>query len=271
MRTVPLFFLIAALVILPASAYYIDAPFTTKSDFSPKFNASFPGERNAGQWYDFSIANVSGDKDVTYHFTVYDAQFRDDYEYRSDAWGQWWTESPAQDKKFLFIWICGYSEGTSWWGWGPDRFSLWINGSRIDPEPVIISDIGKVRRGMGWSSQVPPRTIRFMENRTSYQDFTYSQDAYGFRDGIEQTRMESMKSNAWNGYLIFQVPRTSTFKDMQILGWFGNSGSAWWNLELCEIVQESPEYLEVQLREKITYEISNGARLRENEERRRSA
>jgi len=261
----------AVLLIAPASAYYPDVVIPSSSGFLPAFNASFPGERNAGQWYEFRIDNVSGLADVKYHFTVYDAQIRDSYEYRSDAWGQWWTETPAPGKKFLFVWICGYSEGTTWWGWGADRFALWIDGVSIASEPVIVSDIGKVNRGDSWSAKVPPRTIRFMENRSSYQDFTYSQDAYGYREGIEQGRMEPGKSNAMNGYLIFQVPRNSNLKDIQVAGWFGYFGTATWNLKPVPFTQDSPEYLTIKEREKIAEEIVHGQRLRDGIDWRKKA
>lgn len=269
----PFFFvtiLTALLLIVPASAYYSDAIIPAGTGFMPVYNASYPGERNAGQWYDFAINNVSGYADVKYHFTVYDAQIKDSYQYRSDAWGEWWRETAGPGKKFLFVWICGYSEGTSWYGWGPERFFLWINGETIPQEPIMVSDIGKVRRGTAWSSQVPPRTIRFMENRTSFKDFPYSQDAYGYSDGIMKTRMEPGKSNAWSGYIIYQVPETSTHKDMQIAGWFDYFGTAYWNLQPRVYIQDSPEYLEIKQRELIENQIRKGSRLRDNATPRRS-
>lgn len=266
MKIVALFFLISALVILPVNAYYVDSPVLTKSDFTPQYNATFPGERNAGQWYEFSINNVSGDRDVKYHFTVYDTQIKNSYEYRTDAWGQWWTESPEPGKKFLFVWICGYSEGTTWDGWESERFYLWDNGKQINQEPVILSDIGKVNKGGSWSTKTPPRTIRFIENRSSYQDFTYSQDAYGYQDGLVMNRMEPGKSNAWNGYIIYQVPKTSELKDMQILGWFGYHGTAIWNLKPVAYIQNSPEYFTLKQNRRIAEEILQGIRIRGDEE-----
>ena len=204
------------------------------------FNRSVPGERNGGQWYTFRINNVSGYSDVTYHYTVYDAHLKDSYEYRSDAWGQWWTATPSPGKKFVFVWLVGYSEGTSWYGWGADRFTLWHDGEMIKPEPVWFSDLGRVSRGTSFSTSVPPRTIRYIENRSSYKGFTYSQDAYGYYDGLEMNRMIPGTSNAWNGYLIYQVPATFTIEKMQIAGWFGYYGTAWWNLQPPVVLQNNP-------------------------------
>ena len=89
-----------------------------------------------------------------------------------------------------------------------------------------------------------------MENRTSYKGFTYSQDAYGYNDGLEMNRMVPGMSNAWNGYIIYQVPSTFTIEDMQIAGWFGYYGTAWWNLKPRVVTQnkiiERPQFVEVQ-------------------------
>jgi hypothetical protein len=257
-------FLLFTLLILPVSAYYTSEIIPPSSGFLPEYNATFPGERNAGQWYEFSINNVSGDRDVKYHFTVYDAEIKDSYEYRSDAWGQWWEETPARGNKFLFIWICGYSEGTSWDGYEAERFYLWDNGKQINQEPIIQSDIGKVNRGTTTDNRVPPRTIRFIENRSSYLEFTYSQDAYGYQDGLVMNRMEPGISNAWNGYIIYQIPKTSELKDMQILGWFGYHGTAIWNLKPVAYIQNSPEALAIKERQKITKEIALGTRQKDN-------
>jgi hypothetical protein len=257
--------LLFALIIMPVSAYYTSEIIPQSSGFLPEYNATFPGERNAGQWYEFSINNVSGDLDVKYHFTVYDVEIKDSYEYRSDAWGQWWNETPTRGNKFLFIWIVGYSEGTSWDGWESERFYLWDNGKQINQEPIIMSDIGKVIRGNSWSSKIPPRTIRFIENRRSYLDFPYSQDVYGYQDGLVMNRMEPGKSNAWNGYIIYQIPKTSELKDLRLLGWFGYHGYAIWNLKPYGYIQETPEYMEIKAAENRRTEIQKGIRQRGNE------
>jgi len=251
----------AMTIIVPVSSQYTNDTYPLDGK-GPAFNASTPGERNAGQWYDFSILNVSGYRDVVYHFTVYDAELEDSYEYRSDAWGQWWTENPAPGNEFLFVWICGWSEGTSWIGWGPDRFFAWINTRTFYPEPVILSDIGLVYKGGKATSDVPPRTIRWLEeNKTSYLDFTWSDDAYSFEDGVELTRQEPGKSNAMQGYLIYQVPKGTKFKDIRVAGWFGYYGTAWWNLEQKAFTQNSTEFRKQTRAEQLLQERMTGKRM----------
>jgi len=232
---------IATIIIVPVSSQYTNDTYPLDGK-GPAFNASAPGERNAGQWYDFSLQNVTGYQDVVYHFTVYDAEIKDSYEYRSDSWGQWWTQEPDRGKKFLFVWICGWSEGTTWIGWGSERFFAWVDRLSITPESVIFSDIRMVRRGSTLTSDVPPRTIRWLEeNKTSYLDFPWSDDAYSFMDGVQMIRQEPGKSNAMQGYLIYQVPEITELKDIRIAGWFGYYGTAWWNLEQKTFVQNSTE------------------------------
>ena len=247
----------ACLVVIPASALYHDTLYLGEG----KYNESFPGERNAGQWYTFHLNNASGLADVDYHFTIVDAEIRKSYQYRSDAWGQWWNETPDPGTKFLFVWICGYSEGTSWIGWGSDRFAAWVDGQTIQADPVVVSDIGKIRRGGAFTDKVPPRTIAGMENKSALPGFAYASDAYGFKDGIELSRMEPGKSNAFYGYLIYRIPEKAELKDIQIAGWFGYYGTAIWNLQPKMYTQDSPESKIIKEKEEIQKQILLGRRL----------
>lgn len=255
----------ALCLIMPVSAYYTGGIYPlnkTDPKMGPVYNSTVPGERNAGQWYEFTLLNVTGYQSVVYHYTVYDADIRDSYEYRSDAWGQWWRQDPEQGKKFLFVWLCGWSEGTSWLGWGMDRFFASVNGTmRLSPEPVQFSDIGRIRRGGAWSDKVPPRTIRWMENKTSFPGFAWSGDAWGFKDGLELDGQDPGQSNAMQGYLIFQIPRSMQLKDIQIIGWFGDWGRAWWNLDYKPYIQQSPEYQRILQKDIIKQQRESGLRV----------
>jgi hypothetical protein len=257
-RAIFLCIIAAILLVLPVSAYYPDSLYP----IGGKYNATVPGERNAGQWYEWQIINVSGYADVKYHFTIYDAEIKDSYEYRSDAWGQWWTETPNPGKKFLFVWVCGWSEGTTWWGWGQDRFFAWVKGTTLKPEDVKYSDIGKVYRGGGSSNEVPPYTIKGFEDRITFPGFPNCGDeAYGYKEGIALERMEPAKSNAWSGYIIYQVPSDTKLKDIQIAGWFGYFGTAYWNLEPKPYIQQSPEFQVKKKQIQMQGEIQSGKRL----------
>jgi hypothetical protein len=37
-------------------------------------------------------------------------------------------------------------------------------------------------------------------------------------------------SNAWDGYIIYQVPKTASEKDLLVSASFDSFGSAWWYL-----------------------------------------
>nr|WP_321352497.1 hypothetical protein [uncultured Methanoregula sp.] len=262
MRTLLLVLSLLILLIVPSSAYYSDSLLSPVAGSTLQYNESYTGERNAGQWFTFELINASGLADVKYHFTVADAEIKTSYQYRSDAWAQWRNQTPDPGKKFLFVWICGYSEGTSWIGWGASHFAAWIDGETIAPEEVQYSDIGRVRRGAGWSDIVPPRTIRFLENKTELPGFPdMADEAYGFKEGLEQTRMIPGKSNAYYGYLIYQIPAKYEMKDIQIAGWFGYYGTAIWNLSPRLYIQRSPEYQKIIEREQRRQEIAQGQRL----------
>ena len=193
------------------------------------FNSTIPGERNIGQWYNFTIENVSGYKQASYHYTVYRAYFVNDYQYHDENWGQWFDQFPTQGNKYLFVWIAGYLDdsSTDWWGWDQDRFPIWYNNEAIQPEPVIMASSQYVGIFRGNDH---PRIIAGMEN-TSYLDgFTWSGDEYGFYDGIQVDRMEPGITNAMQGYAIYQVPIESNLLSVRV-AMNTYTDQAWWNLE----------------------------------------
>lgn len=205
------------------------------------FNATFPGERNINQWFEWKLYNASGLAGVVYHYTVYDARLMPNYSYHSESWNSWDVQEPTPGNQYLLIRICGWSEGTTWWGWGRDRFNVWVYGNTIPPEPVQLVDVLKVKRGLSWSMVLPPRTIAGLENVSAYPGFTWSGDVYGYQEGLEMNRMVPGKSNAWIGYLLYQVPAKANLSDIQVSGNFYNH-RAYWNLEKKDYVQQNEEW-----------------------------
>jgi hypothetical protein len=216
-----------AVVVMPVSA--VNVP----------FNASTPGERNLGQSFEWTVNNVSGLADIHYNFTAY--AFRDlgsNYTYHSKDWGQNFNQSADPGKKFIAVWIRGIGEGTTWIGWGADRFNLWLYGNTtIKPEATHLEDL-PIRYG---SENYRPAVILNLENRTNPDGSWLSDEWYGWKDGHELDRLEPGKSNAFDGFIIYQVPLQTNPEDLRLAGWFGFYGTAIWYLSPHDILQESPE------------------------------
>lgn len=203
------------------------------------FNVSVPGERNLGQTFTWTIQNVSNQADVTYHFKVYAWRLIGfHYYYYSPSWGQWFIMESRPGFQYLVIWVSGWSEGTTCWGYGPDRFNIWVWGnSTIKPEPVQLQDIS-VKNG---SELFRPVVILELENRKMSGGGTLTTEWFGWKEGYELSRLEPGISNAWDGFILYQIPSGAGPEDLRIAGWFGYYGTPVWYLTPHEIRQKSFE------------------------------
>jgi hypothetical protein len=222
------------------------------------FNATVPGERNLGQVFTWSIQNVSNRADVTYHFNVYAWRLIGlNYTYYSPAWGRWFTADSRPEFQYLAIWVRAWSEGTTCWGYGPDRFNIWAWGNRtIIPEPVHLEDVA-VKIG---SDHFRPVVIRELENRTLPNGTILTTEWFGWEDGQELTRIEPGTSNAWDGVSLYQVPVAAGPEDLQVAGWFGYFGTPIWYLTPHEIKQKSFEIWLVGQLAELKHQILEGFR-----------
>lgn len=227
------------------------------------FNESIPGDRNLDQVFSWSIWNVSKQADIIYHYTVYDYRIIGrNYTYYSPAWGSWFVQESRPGYQYLAVWVRGWSDGTTGWGYGPDRFRAWVWGNRtISPEPVHLNDL-RIRLG---SDRYRPVVIRELEGRPTEAGKPVATEWYGWKDGRELERMESGISNAWDGLILYQIPAAAGSADIRIAGWFGSYyGTAIWYLTEREILQDSPEVWQQRQREILVSEIKESIRLGDN-------
>jgi hypothetical protein len=255
MKSIPLFcvigFVAAILIITMVSA----------TESTDTYNESIQGERNLGQYYTWTVHNASGRVSATYHFTVYDyKEIGNHYDYWSENWAQWFVEVPEPGKKYIAVWIRGDLEGTTWMGWGPERFFVWIGNQSTGPEKVKMQDVTIGGRG---SDRRLPVIIQELENVTTGRSVRgrLTTERYAWKDENELTRMEPGPSNAYDGYLIFKVPENSTISEIRVAGWFGYWGTAYWNLEAKEVHQESLEWYQQMESTQMALERETGIRL----------
>ena len=239
------------------------------------FNETIAGERNLGQNFTFTMSNLSGSHaSAVYHFAVYD--YRDigqNYTYHSPWWGQWFTQDAEPGRKYLAVWVRGWLDGQAYFGWGADRFRLWIQGHEIQPEPVHMQDLSIGQYQAGWSQElveVPalcpnapkqyevqekpflkmqnttyrrlPVVIQELENAMARNERgQLTRERFGWKDENEMDRMEPGISNAFEGYILWQIPEEAEPEDILVSGDFRNNGAAFWHLTDTRIVQDSAE------------------------------
>lgn len=225
------------------------------------FNISIPGDRNLGQEYSWEVKNASGYAGCVYHYTVYDERIiGGNYTYHSPAWGQWFIQDAEPGKKYLAVWVRGWIEGqTTWLGWGQERFPLWLwDNTTVYPEPVHLQDLS-VRYG---SDRKLPAVIREIQERMSTTDRgPLTVERYGWKDEKEMGRMEPGRSNAFDGYILYQIPEQAQPEDIRVAGWFGYWGTAIWHLAKSEINQESMEKYRILETDLVNYQKEIGIRL----------
>lgn len=200
-------------------------------------------ELNREDLFTFTMNNVGGSQEnVTHHFTVYSSrlmQENESYHYWSVLEGQMLNQTPDKGKKWLFVWVEDYIEGATTWPYEINRFSAWVWGNTTIPaEPVQMEDF--TRRA---DKHLKPAAIEGVSyGHPVPRDYSWFGDPYGWKDGFYQPRIEPGKSNAWSGWIKFQVPEKASLEDIQIAGWFLNYGTAYWNLVPRSIgqVQEIP-------------------------------
>jgi hypothetical protein len=205
------------------------------------FNQSIPGERNTEDRFTFTMHNVSGQEDVTHHITVYGSKLLradEPYPYWSEYFGQTLNQTPEKGKRWLFVWVEDWIEGTPTWPYDSSRFNAWIWGNTTaQPEPVQMQDI-KPKQGL----KLKPAIIQGVTygSNVRWRDHNYYGDPYGWRDGIEMPYIQTGKSNSWSGWIKYQVPGNATLEDIQVSGWFLNHGTCYWNLVPRSFVQVEP-------------------------------
>jgi hypothetical protein len=187
-----------------------------------------------GQGYLINRGNVSGFKDLRVNITVYGYKFLSNfYESSADRWGtnSWWPHVPDTGNKFVFVFVRSEMEGNSvnndprMWGFDSSHFSLQYKDH-------LVSEFADHSKCVA---------IREMENVFTFNDDSRISD-YGMLrienlqhpvNGISCEALGFLrmgKSNAWDGYLIYQVPKDATDRDMKMLGAFNGFGDAWWYL-----------------------------------------
>jgi hypothetical protein len=178
------------------------------------------------------------------------------YSFHSREWSRWDLREANPGFQYLVVWIKGWAEGTSWFGWEREKFNAWVWGNKtIAPEPVHFEDMPIAYR----SEIYRPVLISNIFNRTENGQLLTT-EWYGYIDGWEQGRMVTGESNAWNGFLIYQVPVDANLQDIRIAGWFGYFGTAWWNLQAREFEQNSLELERQRQEAEIQQQIWSGLR-----------
>jgi len=176
-------------------------------------------------WWFRADANNFGE-DLRVWTTVYDYKFLPMFRYYSVSWARNLKENPEPGKKFLFIFVNMYSDAD-------------------DARPYLYPKehwVAQVEDRLYYPEDVVDPTLRItdLDNLWDYAHIQ-SPKPYGFKiiqeagTGIiraeKQETLYSGRSNAADGYIIYQVPEYADETNTKILARFGNQGEGIWELK----------------------------------------
>lgn len=159
--------------------------------------------------------------------TVYDYLVLPNYHYWSVSWGRKLKETPSPGMKYLFVFVNTYSDGDDARQHiiEPHNWYVQINTTLYRPEETIDPTLRITELDNLWN-------FAHVETPQPYPYKIVQEAGTGIRTAIKADVIYSGRSNAVDGYLIYEVPADTDIKDVKVVGNFANlGGNAWWLLE----------------------------------------
>jgi hypothetical protein len=190
------------------------------------------GARSENQWYKWYRPDVQGLKDLQIGIVVYRHRFLDRYTWWNPSTGNYFTQRPAPGYRYFAVWVHQEMIGTnqtddpSFWSFDSNAFALQV-GTTIYTHQIN-------------GTYNPVVRIKEFDDYTDYYNtitappFGYyikytgvNPDTGGFRaEKLGWLRMG--QGNAIDGFILYEIPKESQTRDIQLLGEFGTFGSAQW-------------------------------------------
>lgn len=184
------------------------------------------------EWLFWFRPDVSGLKDMRVFTTVYAHKFLPNYHYQSVSWGTrtYFKISPDPGYKFLFIFVNMYlddtngAQDTRMSSMNADHYYVQYNGTILYPDESMMPEVRIAELDNEWdyAHVASPRPYGYKIIQTAGSGAITAEYQDWLRGG---------RSNAMDGYVIFQVPSDAYEKDLTVLGRFENLGGyAYWEL-----------------------------------------
>ena len=183
------------------------------------------GGLHMGEWLSWHRENVSGYKDMSTHVTIYGWKMFGTINWRSISWGSYFREGAGEQSKWLFVLVNSYSDQdmARMWGIQPGQFRVQIGDQLYEPSQTMLPEIRIKELDEVWNL-----------------DHVENVKPYGYLRRIDKTGeyveelgyIKAGRSNAWDGYIAFQIPKDARVQDIQVLASFQNLMEPhWWKLE----------------------------------------
>ncbi len=197
-----------------------------------------PGPRNMSEWYIWERENASFNLPIRFHMTVYDwKNLTGPYHWWSISWGQWFETDPPAGMQWLLTWVNLWGEGNGTEIWGFDtqaRYGLSVQGVLYHPEPVQFE--GRQVRDKNLDDG--PILIEEAANHSKlslipgyrWGGATNTIDPLGYQEGKPLGLIQLGKSNAWDGWILWAIPKNADLTQAELSVNLHSWGSASWYL-----------------------------------------
>jgi hypothetical protein len=188
------------------------------------------------EWHHWFRENANNfGEDLSTWVTVYNYKTMPQYHYYSVSWARDFLQKPEPGMKYLFVFVNMYSDGDDARQYGFKQHAFTVN-------------IGDT---MYYVDESYDPTLRIAEFEETF-DYAHVEGVrpYGYKitqeagTGIiraeEQEILYWGRSNAWDGYIVYQIPAETKDTDIRVHGSFSNlGGRVYWILKEASGPQDS--------------------------------
>jgi len=190
------------------------------------------GTRSENQWYKWYRPDVQGLKDMQIGIVVYRHRFLDRYTWWNPSTGNYFTQRPAPGYRYFAAWVHQEMIGTnqtddpSFWSFDSNAFALQV-GTTIYTHQIngTYNPVVRIKEFDGYTDYYGAITAPPFGYYVKYTGT--NPDTGGFRaEKLGWLRMG--QGNAIDGFILYEIPKESQTRDIQLTGEFGTFGSAQW-------------------------------------------
>lgn len=196
----------------PPAALPVTSPPAQKPD-------PFPGALKLNEWFPFGTGNVASSA------TVYRYWINDTYEWHNDMDNRYYVQKPKAGNKYLFVFIHLVNSGdTRVWFPPAGSVGVFCNGARY------YEDQNHYKPDKASDPRATPVEIREIQYFHKLTGAEYVED-FGFSHGTELAYLYPGTSNAVDGYIIYEVPKSLIPEETYVTIIFNGQDQGAWKLE----------------------------------------
>ena len=145
-----------------------------------------------------------GKGEIASEGTVYRIWINETFNWHNDMDNKYYIQKPKPGNKYLFVFINVFNKGdTRVWPLTSGNINVFHNGQKYPADPThYLPDKSSDRKAI-------PTEIKEIQYFSKFFGTEYMED-YGYSHGLQLACLYPKKSNAIDGYLVYEVPASLT-------------------------------------------------------------